>query len=148
MSSTHLSLHFHIIFATKDRLPSIASLWRGEMHAFLGGVLREMGAFPQCVGGIADHVHILAGLKATHCLANVMRDLKRASSEWVHECIGDRTFGWQEGYGAFTVSASMREDVRHYIERQAEHHRTRTFGEEYLELLQKSGVAFDEKYLD
>ena len=117
-------------------------------NADLGGVLREIDAIPQCVGGVADHIHILAGLKATHCLADVMRDLKRASSEWVHETIGDRAFAWQEGYGAFTVSASMREDVRHYIERQEEHHRTRTFREEYIEFLRKSGVEFDERYLD
>ncbi len=110
MPSTHLSLlHYHIIFATKERRPFIALEWRERLHAYLGGVLREMDAIPQCVGGVADHIHILAGLKATHCLADVMRDLKRASSEWVHETIGDRAFAWQEGYGAFTVSASMRE---------------------------------------
>jgi REP element-mobilizing transposase RayT len=107
-----------------------------------------MEAIPQCVGGVADHVHILAGLKATHRLADVMRDLKRASSEWIHATIGDRTFAWQEGYGAFTVSASMREDMRHYIERQEEHHRTRSFREEYIEFLRKSGVEFEERYLD
>ena len=148
MPSTHLSLHYHIIFATKERRPFITLEWRERLHAYLGGVLREMDAIPQCVGGVADHIHILAGLKATHCLADVMRDLKRASSEWVHETIGDRAFAWQEGYGAFTVSASMREDVRHYIERQEEHHRTRSFREEYLEFLKKSGIEFDERYLD
>ena len=148
MPSTHLSLHYHIIFATKDRQPTLAPAWREQMHAYLGGVLREMHAIPQCVGGVADHVHILAGLKATHCLADVLRDLKRATSEWVHDTIGIPAFAWQEGYGAFTVSASMREDVRHYIEHQVEHHRTRTFREEYLEFLQKSGVEFDESYLD
>lgn len=100
MPSTHLSLHYHIIFATKERRPFIAPELRERLHAYLGGVLREMDAIPQCVGGVADHIHILAGLKATHCLADVMRDLKRASSEWVHETIGDRAFAWQEGYGA------------------------------------------------
>jgi len=148
MPSTHLSLHYHLIFATKGRLPMMAPSWREEMHAYLGGVLRHMDAIPQCVGGVADHIHILAGLKATHCLADVMRDMKRASSEWVHDTIGDRAFAWQEGYGAFTVSASMREEVRQYIERQPEHHRTRTFREEYIEFLQKSGVEFDESHLD
>jgi putative transposase len=148
MPSTHLSLHYHLIFSTRDRRPSIVSSWRERLHAYIGGVLRERDAIPQAVGGVADHIHILAGLKATHCLADVMRDLKRGSSQWVHDTIGERGFAWQEGYGAFTVSASKREEVRKYIDRQEEHHRTRPFREEYLELLRKSGVEFDVQYLD
>jgi putative transposase len=77
----------------------------------------------------------------------VVRDVKAVSSRWVHEEIGDGEFSWQEGYGAFTVSASQRETVREYIARQEEHHRKRTFQEEYLELLQRSGVDYDERYL-
>ena len=89
----------------------------------------------------------LAGLRATHRLADVLREIKSASSRWVHEEIRLPTFAWQEGYGAFTVSASQRETVRGYIAGQEEHHRTRTFKEEYLEFLQKSGVIFDPRYL-
>ncbi len=114
----------------------------------MGGVLREMKVVPEAVGGVADHVHLLVGLKATHRLADVLRDVKRAASEWVHETIGDRAFAWQEGYGAFTVSASLREAVRHYIAQQEEHHRVRTFREEYVDFLIKSGVEYDERYLD
>ena len=77
----------------------------------------------------------------------MLRELKAVSSGWVHDEIGVPGFAWQEGYGAFTVSASQRDAVRHYIEQQAEHHRTRTFREEYLELLHRSGVKFDERYL-
>ena len=148
MPSTHLSLHYHIIFATKDRRPMIMPEWRERLHAYLGGILREMGAVPEAVGGVADHVHLLVGLKATHCVADVLHDLKRASSQWVHETVMERTFAWQEGYGAFTVSASMRESVRQYIGQQEEHHRTRTFREEYVDFLRKSGVEFEEKYVD
>ena len=93
MPSTHLRLHYHIIFATKDRRPMIVPGWRERLHAYLGGILREMGAVPEAVGGVADHVHLLVGLKATHCVADVMRDLKRASSQWVHETVMERTFG-------------------------------------------------------
>lgn len=117
-------------------------------HQSPGGILREMGAVPEAVGGVADHVHLLVGLKATHGLADVMRDLKRASSQWVHVTVNVRTFAWQEGYGAFTVSASMRESVRQYIGQQEEHHRTRTFREEYVDFLRKSGVEFEESYVD
>ncbi|MHA3771431.1 IS200/IS605 family transposase [Verrucomicrobiota bacterium sgz303538] len=148
MPSTHLSLHYHVVFGTKDRVAVIAPEWRARLHAYLGGVLREMGAIPESVGGVIDHVHILAGLKATHCLSDVLRDLKRSSSEWVHSTIGLRQFAWQEGYGAFIVSSSKREAVRRYIAAQEEQHRTRTFRDEYVEFLQRHGVSFDERYLD
>lgn len=84
---------------------------------------------------------------ATACLADVVRDLKSVSSRWVHEEAGDRGFSWQEGYGAFTVSASQRDMVREYTAKQEEHHRKRTFQEEYLELLKRSGVEYDDRYL-
>lgn len=148
MPSTHLSLHYHVVFGTKDRIAIIAPEWRARLHAYLGGVLREIDAIPESVGGVADHVHILAGLKATHCLSTVLRDLKRSSSEWVRSTVGLRQFAWQEGYRAFTVSTSKREAVRKYIAEQEEHHRTRTFREEYVEFLQRHGVSFDERYLD
>jgi REP element-mobilizing transposase RayT len=139
MSSTHLSLHCHLIFGTKNHEPLIAPEWRSRLHAYLSGILSSLDTVPEIIGGVEDHVHILAGLCATHRLADVLRQIKSASSRWVHEEIRLPTFAWQEGYGAFTV--------RHYIAKQEEHHRTRTFKEEYLEFLQKSGVIFDPYYL-
>jgi REP element-mobilizing transposase RayT len=147
MSSTHLSLHYHVVFGTKHQRPFIAAEWRLRLHAFLGGAVRTLDIVPETIGGVADHVHLLLGLKATHTLADVMRDLKRASSAWVHETMGERDFQWQDGYGAFTVSVSMLETVRHYIANQEEHHRKKTFQEEYVELLKRNGVAYDERYL-
>jgi REP element-mobilizing transposase RayT len=90
---------------------------------------------------------LLIGLPATHCLADLMRDLKAVSSRWVHETLGQHSFAWQEGYGAFTVGASQRDAVRDYIRRQKEHHQSRTFQEEYLALLSRGGVKYDERYL-
>ena len=133
MPSTHLSLHFHVVFSTKNREPRIASEWCERFHAYIGGV--------------ADHVHLLLGLKATARLSDVVRDIKAVSSRWVHDETGDRIFAWQEGYGAFSVSPSHRENVCSYIARQEEHHRKRTFREEYLELLHRCGVDFDDRYL-
>jgi putative transposase len=147
MSSTHLSIHFHLIFGTKNHEAIIAPEWRSHLHGYIGGVLTGQGATAEAVGGVEDHVHILAGLKATHRLADLMREIKASSSRWVHEEIHLPEFAWQEGYGAFTVSASQREVVRHYIAGQEEHHRTRTFREEYVEFLEKSGVAYDPRYL-
>jgi putative transposase len=147
MSATHLSLHVHLIFGTKHQRPLIVSEWRKRLHGYLGGAARTLGTVPEAIGGVADHVHLLLGLRATHCLADILRDVKRASSSWVHDTIGDREFGWQDGYGAFTVSASLVEMVKRYIARQEEHHRKRTFHEEYVKLLQRSGVDYDERYL-
>jgi putative transposase len=147
MPSIHLALHYHIVCITNDRSPSLAAAWRERLHAYLGGVVRNINGIPEAIGGTADHVHLLMGLRATACLANVVRDVKAVSSRWVHDEIGDQTFAWQEGYGAFTVSVSQCETVRTYIANQVEHHRQRTFQEEYLALLQRSGVAYDERYL-
>ena len=105
-----------------------------------------MNAVPEIINGPGDHIHILAGLKATHMLAEVLRQVKRGSSAWIHQH-GIRQFEWQEGYAAFTVSPSQVDPVRRYIANQEEHHRKKTFEEEYLELLRLSGVEIDERYL-
>jgi putative transposase len=99
------------------------------------------------IGGIPDHVHILAGLKATNRVADVLRDIKSNSSEWIHAVIGCALFEWQEGYGAFTVGRSELDIIKPYILRQEDHHRKLTFQEEYLQLLHRNHIEFDEKYL-
>jgi REP element-mobilizing transposase RayT len=99
------------------------------------------------VGGIADHVHLLVGLKTTHCLADVMRTLKGDSSRWMHDEMRMPKFEWQEGYGAFTVSASNVAAVREYVRNQEQHHRKRSFQDEYREFLAKHEIEFDERYL-
>ena len=147
MPSTHFSLHYHLVFSTKDRVGFLDGSWRSRLHAFLGGVVREAGGIPTVIGGVADHVHLLVGLPATIRVADALREIKAISSRWVHDEIREAGFAWQEGYGAFTVSASQCEEVRVYIERQEEHHRKRTFQEEYELLLRRSGVAYDPKHL-
>jgi putative transposase len=147
MPSTHTSLLYHLVFATKDRQPLILAAWRSRLHEYLGGVVNGLGGTTQGVGGVADHVHLLVGLKPTHCLSDFMRELKKASSIWAANAAG-RAFQWQEGYAAFTVSASARPDVQRYIAGQEEHHRTRTFREELIEFLRKTGIEYDERYLD
>ena len=148
MPSTFLALHYHIVFSTKDRVPVIDISWRERLHEYLGGTVGGLGGFVQGVGGVADHVHLLVGLKATHCLADFMRELKKASSVWVHEEIKLREFAWQEGYGAFTVSPTARPQVQKYIAHQAEHHRVRTFREELVEFLKKACVNYEDRFLD
>lgn len=148
MPSTYLSLHYHIVFGTKNREPLIDTAWRPRLHEYLGGTIRGMGGCPEGIGGVADHVHLLIGLKATHCLSDVMRELKKASSAWVHQEIGDKIFAWQEGYAAFTVSSPSRDAVRNYIANQETHHRVKPFREELVVMLEKVGVEYDPKYLN
>ena len=147
MSSTHLSLYFHFIFSTKGRRRWIKESWEERLHACLGGIVRKLGGAAKAIGGDSDHVHILASLRATHSIAEVMREVKSNSSSWVHRAIGISSFEWQEGYGAFTVSRWDVDATRRYFRQQKEHHRRKTFQEEYLELLRESGIEFDEKYL-
>ena len=101
MPATHLSLHYHLVFGTKNHEPVITPAWRDRLHAYLGGVVRTLDGIPEAVGGVADHVHLLIGLRATHTLANVLRETKSVSFPWVHAEIGVSSFAWQEGYGAF-----------------------------------------------
>jgi putative transposase len=148
MGSTFLSLHYHLVFSTKNREPIIDSSWRPRLHEYLGGAVRGLDGFPEGVGGVADHVHLLVGLRATHCLADFMRELKKASSNWVNDEIGLSEFYWQEGYSAFTVSATARADVKRYIANQEEHHRKISFKDELIAMLERAGIEYDPKYLD
>jgi REP element-mobilizing transposase RayT len=148
MPSTYTCLLYHLIFSTKHREPSITAAVRFRVHEYLGGAVRGLGGTPQGVGGVADHVHLLVGLTSSHCLADFLRDLKKSSSVWVSQTLGIRGFAWQEGYAGFTVSASVRPSLQDYIASQEEHHRHKTFREELIEFLNKSGIEFDERYLD
>jgi putative transposase len=147
-ASTYLSLHYHLVFSTKHRKPLIDTAWRERLHQYLGGVVTGLDGVPQGIGGVADHVHLLVGLNATHCLSEFMRELKKSSSVWVHEAIGHELFAWQEGYSAFTVSATARPGVRIYIANQEEHHRVKSIRDELVELLERAGVEYDPRYLD
>ena len=121
--------------------------WRPRLHAFLGGVVNQLEGVPEKIGGVSDHVHLLIGLKASHRLADVLREIKSVSSRWVHEEIGLRPFSWQEGYGAFTVSSTQLGAVNDYITRQEEHHWTQSFQDEYREFLERAAVKYDERFL-
>ena len=148
MASTLLALHYHIVFSTKKRAPLITDSWRERLHEYLGGIVVGLGGISHCVGGVADHVHLLVGLRATHCLADFMRELKKSSSVWVRDAIKLREFEWQEGYGAFTVSPGARNGVQEYIWNQADHHRVKTFQEELREFLKMAGVKYEDRFLD
>ena len=148
VASTYLSLHYHLIFSTRDREDLIVEAIRKPMRDYLAGTVLGLKGHCRAVGGMADHVHLLVGLGATHTLSDFVRELKKASSKWAREQDSSFRFAWQEGYAAFTVSASGAAEVHRYIANQEEHHRMRSFRDELKMMLEKSGVAYDERYLD
>ncbi|WLD13691.1 IS200/IS605 family transposase [Planctellipticum variicoloris] len=148
MSSTYTSLHLHLVFSTKGRIPWITPEWQTRLHEYLGGTIVALGGSPQEIGGVADHVHLLVGLNATHRPCDVLQELKKASSLWVHQQIGEKSFAWQEGYAAFSVSPTARPSVRKYIANQVEHHKRSTFRDELIRLLTSSGIEYNPKFLD
>lgn len=148
MPHSFTSLNVHAVFSTKERALLIAEPIRNDLHAYLGGIIREMNGTALIVNGTPDHVHALIRLPAELSIVDCMRVLKTNSSRWVHERWPERrSFGWQTGYGAFSVSASAVGEVCRYIEKQEEHHQKRSFQEEFVALLKKHGIAFDERYL-
>jgi REP element-mobilizing transposase RayT len=146
MGSSYTSLHFHIVFSTKERRPLIAAAWRSQLHKYLGGTVRGLGGVAETVGGVEDHVHILASLNATHRLADFLRELKKASSVWSAEN-QERSFAWQIGYAAFSVSPTHCDVVRRYVANQEQHHRRVGLVDEIKRLLERNGVQYDPKYL-
>ncbi len=144
MSSTYLALNAHIIFSTKGRTPNLINL--NDIHAYMGGIVRTLGAIPVQVGGVEDHVHLLIGFKATHSIANIVQEVKKRSTQFIREEV--KGFEWQIGYAAYTISPERMSGVIKYIANQREHHATTTFEEERLILLKLAGVEFDPKYMD
>ena len=142
MAHTYASNFVHCVFSTKDRRPLIPAARAIELYAYLGGIARSEGFTLVAAGGTANHVHVLIILPATHSLAHAVQKLKGSSSRWM-----GRGFSWQEGYGAFSVSASQVPIVKKYIQNQEEHHRKRSFEEEFVTLLRHCGVEFDARYV-
>jgi len=138
----------HIVFSTKERRPWLDPAIRPRMHAYLATLCRDCDCVAYRVGGVADHVHIAARLARTISQADFLEKIKKTSSAWIKEQ-GEQYQGffWQAGYGDFSIGWSQLDDLMRYIDHQDQHHRTRTFQEEYRDLLLKYHVNFDEKYV-
>ena len=148
MAHSFTNLLAHVVFSTKDRVPHIDAELAPRLHAYLGGILRELNVTAIAINGSRDHVHLAVRMPATVCMADLLRVLKTNSSRWVHETWRERAaFGWQTGYGAFSISQSNLDEVCAYVAGQETHHRRMTFQEEFVALLKKHGIEYDERYI-
>jgi putative transposase len=148
MANTYTSLSYHLVFSTKNRMRWIKPEIGPRLWQYLGGIARRCRMTALQVGGTADHIHMLVLAPAVLSPSQITQFIKGDSSKWVHDQFRElRKFAWQDGYGAFTVSKSNLPDVIRYIQNQREHHRRKTFQEEYLELLHKHGIQYDARYI-
>src|ERR1700694_5218557 len=138
MAGKHLSLLVHFIWSTAGREPWIGSDWQDDLFGIVGGIMKKKNARLICAGGMFDHIHLYASLPSTISIADFVNVVKSNSSRWVHESFSHlRSFAWQEGYGAFSVSKSEETKVIRYVLNQEQHHTKRTFKQELLSLLKK-----------
>jgi REP element-mobilizing transposase RayT len=148
MANTYSQISIHSVFAVKGRENLIAHNWRDDLHKYISGIITGNGAKSLAVGGWRDHVHIFFGMPVTNSISDFMNSVKANSSKWINEQgLIKEKFQWQSGYGAFSYSRSQRDKVINYIMTQEEHHKSKTFKEEYLKMLSDFGIQYDEKYL-
>jgi putative transposase len=141
-------LHIHLIFSTKHRAPLLHDAVRDSLHRYMAVVLQNLGCPPTLINSVEDHVHILFELARTVAVSAAVEAVKKTSSKWIKTQGSELAhFAWQGGYGAFAVSESLVPALRDYIANQREHHRKRTFQEEYRIFLERHGVPFDERYM-
>lgn len=142
------SILVHLVFSTKNREPYITAEIESELHAYLAAVFRECHSPALTINGTTNHVHTLFALSRTVTVAEVVEEMKKRSSKWAKTKGGlQRNFQWQTGYGAFSIGRSNVDALKRYIAGQKEHHRRKTFEEEYINFLRKYGVEYDERYV-
>jgi len=148
MGHSYCSAYYHCVFSTKERRRTITPKLQERLWPYLGGVARKNHLVALAIGGIEDHVHMLLSLPTTLTISKAMQLVKGNSSKWVHDEFPEHhNFAWQEGYGAFSIGVSQIDTTKQYIINQAEHHRTKTFQEEFLAFLKKHEIEYDPRYV-
>jgi len=148
MPGTFSQIHIKIVFAVKGRENFISKSWREELNKYISGIIREKGQKPLIVNGMSDHIHAFFGLRPSIKLSDLVRDIKNNSTNFINDKkFSKYKFSWQDGFGAFSYSYSHIDKVYKYILNQEDYHKKRTFKEEYIELLKKFEIEYNEKYL-
>lgn len=148
MADTYSQIYIHIVFAVKGRNNLISKNWKDKLYKYITGIITNEGQKLLAINGMADHIHIFIGLKPTATLSNIVRDIKANSSKFINDkkWIAGK-FEWQQGFGAFSYSHSQLPNVISYIQNQEEHHKTKTFREEYIEFLKLYNVDFKNEFI-
>jgi len=148
MANTFSQIYIQTVFAVSGRLSLITQDFKEELHKYIAGIVRNKGQKLISINGMADHLHILIGLRPAMALANLVRDIKSDSSDWVNRRrLARGKFAWQEGYGAFSYGHSQLDTIIRYIQNQEKHHKRRSFKDEYLTLLRQFQIEFKEEYV-
>lgn len=148
MANSYTQIHIHIVFAVKNRASFIKPEWEERLFQYITGIVQKKGHKMLAINGMPDHIHFFIGQRADSCLSDLVREVKKASNEFVNEQkFSPSRFYWQEGFGAFSYNHSQIDAVVKYILNQKEHHKKRTFSEEYLEFLKMNEIEFNDKYL-
>jgi putative transposase len=146
--STYSQIYIQIVFAVKNRDALIRSSWEPELYKYITGIVHNKGQKVLAINGMPDHLHIFIGLKPSCCISDLVREIKKSSNAFIKEKRFTRfNFNWQEGFGCFSYGHSQMDAVCQYVLNQKEHHRKKTFREEYFEFLEKFAIEYDEKYL-
>jgi putative transposase len=148
MANTYTQIHIHAVFSVQNRECIIGNQWKDELYKYIAGIIRNCNHKLLAINGMPDHLHILFGMRPVQSLSDLLQDIKGSSSKWIN----DRKFikgkfSWQEGYGAFSYSKSQLPQIIQYIEMQQEHHKKKTFINEYKELLDDFSIEYDEQYI-
>lgn len=148
MANTFTQIYLHLVFAVQNRISLINPEWKAELYKYITGIVQNNGHKLIAINGIANHLHLAVGYKPHQLIPDLLQDIKGYSSKWVNEKKFVRgKFNWQEGYGAFSFSHSQIDRVVKYINNQEQHHKKVSFREEYIQLLKKYNIPFDEKYI-
>ncbi|KRD06406.1 transposase [Flavobacterium sp. Root901] len=148
MANTYTQIHIHFVFAVKYKQAVIHATWKNDLYKYISGIIKNNNHKLLAINGVSDHVHILVGIRPAQSISELMKSIKQNSSKWINENKFTKIhFEWQEGYGAFSYSKSQLSAVANYIENQEQHHKTKTFKEEYINFLEKFEVDYDEKFI-
>jgi putative transposase len=148
MSSTFSQIYIQVVMAVKGRNSLISQTWEEELYKYITGIISNKNQKLIAINGAEDHIHILIGMKPSCCLSDLIREVKKSSNAFVKEKRFTKfKFDWQDGYGAFSYSQSALDNVIAYIQNQKEHHKKKTFKQEYIGFLKKFQIEYDEKYL-
>lgn len=148
MANTYTQIHIQIVFAVQNRHCLIRKVWQDELYRYITGIIQKENHKLLAINGMADHLHLLLGMRPTQSLSGLVQDIKSGSSKWINERgFVKGKFSWQEGYGAFSYSKQDISNIIQYIASQEDHHRKKSFREEYLELLKQSHISFDDRYI-